>query len=53
LDKWFKRDDILTSTGKTSGTRYALVEHEKILKDLAKEFLFHNPLHAGEFPAVR
>ena len=53
ISTFYNRDDPITNNGKISGTRYCKSETEKILKDICKEFVFHNPLHASEFPGIR
>lgn len=49
----YETDNAITNDGKMSGTRYCLNEYEESMKDIVKEFIFHNPLHAGEFPGTR
>lgn len=52
--EWLERDEKMSGTGKISGSRYCDDnEYENQVKEVAKEFLYHNPLHYTLFPATR
>jgi len=54
LQELSKRDEGFSTTGKISGCRYGSDKQlELYIKDFAKEFLYHNPLHFDLFPASR
>ncbi|KRX02515.1 Pyridoxal phosphate-dependent transferase [Pseudocohnilembus persalinus] len=51
--KAYSHDEEITNNNKTSGQRYCLQNDEEEMKDFVKNFIFHNPLHAAEFPGSR
>ncbi|KRX02205.1 Pyridoxal phosphate-dependent transferase [Pseudocohnilembus persalinus] len=53
MNEFYVGDEKLSGQGKLSGTRYALSKYESEMKEFVKDFIFHNPLHAAEFPGSR
>lgn len=53
LEEGYENDENITNKGRISGTRYAMPNYESEMKEFVADYIFHNPLHASEFPNSR